>query len=212
MSIRVVLADDHPLILTALEQLFRSQGGFEVLGCHRDGDSALEAVRELKPDVLVLDLRMPRLDGLAVLRELRKERSPTRVVVLTAAVDERELLDAIQLGARGVVLKEMAPRLLLDAVRKVYAGGRWVETQLAARAMEEILDREAAVQHLSSILTAREIEVARLAAGGLSNAQIAERLYISEGTVKLHLHHVYGKLNVARRPDLTRYAREIGLV
>jgi two-component system nitrate/nitrite response regulator NarL len=109
-------------------------------------------------------------------------------------------------------LKEMAPRLLLDAVRKVHGGGRWVETQLAGRAMEEMLKREAAVEQLSSVLTAREIEVARLAASGLRNAEIAERLYISEGTVKIHLHHIYAKLNVAKRSELARYARDIGLV
>jgi DNA-binding NarL/FixJ family response regulator len=212
MPIRVVLADDHPLVLTALEQLFQSEPDFEVVSRHRDGAGALDAVRRERPDVLILDLRMPGVDGLAVLRELKKDRVATRVVLLTAAVDQREVLDAIRLGVQGVVLKEMAPRLLLDAVRKVHAGGRWVETQLAGRAMEEMLNREAAIEQLSSILTAREIEVARLAAAGLSNLQIAERLFISEGTVKLHLHHVYSKLNVAKRPDLTRYAREIGLV
>ena len=133
-------------------------------------------------------------------------------MILTAAVDEREVLEAMRLGVQGVVLKEMAPRLLLDAVRKVHGGGRWVETQLAGRAMEEMLNRQAAIEQLSSVLTAREIEVARLAATGLSNAEIGERLFITEGTVKLHLHHVYDKLNVSRRPELTRYAREIGLV
>jgi DNA-binding NarL/FixJ family response regulator len=212
MPIRIVLADDHPLVLTALEQLFQSAPDFEVIGCHSDGASALADVRLHHPDVLVLDLRMPGMDGLAVLRDLKKDRATTRVVVLTAAVDEREVLDAIRLGVQGVVLKEMAPRLLLDAVRKVHSGGRWVETQLAGRAMEELLNREAAIEQLSSVLTAREIEVARLAATGLSNAQIGKRLFITEGTVKLHLHHVYDKLNVSRRPELTRYAREIGLV
>ena len=212
MPIRVVLVDDHPLVLTALEQLFQAEPGFEVVSCHPDGASALAAVRAHQPDVMVLDLKMPGLDGLAVLRELKKDRWATRVVILTAAVDEREVLEAMRLGVQGVVLKEMAPRLLLDAVRKVHGGGRWVETQLAGRAMEEMLNRQAAIEQLSSVLTAREIEVARLAATGLSNAEIGERLFITEGTVKLHLHHVYDKLNVARRPELTRYAREIGLV
>ncbi len=212
MSIRVVLADDHPLVLTALEQLFEAEPDLEVIGRHRDGAAALEDVRKQEPDVLVLDLRMPGMDGVSLLRELKGDSLRTRVVVLTAAVDEREVLEAIRLGVQGVVLKEMAPRLLVDAVRKVHAGGRWVETQLAGRAMEEMLRREAAIEKLSQMLTGREIEVARLAAAGLRNAQIAERLYISEGTVKIHLHHIYGKLNVARRPDLERYAKEIGLV
>lgn len=212
MPIRVVLADDHPLFLTALQQLFESEPDFQVVACERDGSGAVAAVREHHPDVLVLDLRMPQTNGLAVIRALKKEASGTRIVVLTAAVDEREVLDAIRLGVNGVVLKEMAPRLLLDAVRKVHAGGRWVETQLAGRAMEEMLKREAAVEQLSSVLTAREIEVARLAASGLRNAEIAQRLYISEGTVKIHLHHIYAKLNVAKRSELARYARDIGLV
>src|SRR5688572_2502390 len=212
MPIRVVLADDHPLFLTALQQLFESEPDFQVVACERDGSGAVAAVREHHPDVLVLDLRMPETNGLAVIKALKKEGAGTRIVVLTAAVDEREVLDAIRLGVNGVVLKEMAPRLLLDAVREVHGGGRWVETQLAGRAMEEMLKREAAVEQLSSVLTAREIEVARLAASGLRNAEIAERLYISEGTVKIHLHHIYAKLNVAKRSELARYARDIGLV
>jgi DNA-binding NarL/FixJ family response regulator len=212
MPIRVVLADDHPLFLTALQQLFESEPDFQVVACERDGAGAVAAVREHHPDVLVLDLRMPDTNGLAVIKALKKDGAGTRIVVLTAAVDEREVLDAIRLGVNGVVLKEMAPRLLLDAVRKVHGGGRWVETQLAGRAMEEMLKREAAVEQLSSVLTAREIEVARLAASGLRNAEIAERLYISEGTVKIHLHHIYAKLNVAKRSELARYARDIGLV
>jgi DNA-binding NarL/FixJ family response regulator len=212
MSINVLLADDHPLVLSALLNLFESEPEFHVIGCQSNGASTLAAVREQRPDVLVLDLRMPIADGLTVLRELKKDALRTKVVILTGAADEREVLEAIRLGVHGVVLKEMAPRLLLTAVRKVAAGGRWVETQLAARAMEEMLNTQAAIAHLSTVLTAREIEIARLAASGLRNAEIAERLHIAEGTVKLHLHHVYGKLNVATRSDLTRYAREIKLL
>jgi two-component system, NarL family, nitrate/nitrite response regulator NarL len=212
MPIRVVLADDHPIVLMALRQLLESDPGFEVLGSYDDGTATLEAVRESRPDVLILDLRMTPKSGLDVLQELKKSGPRTRVVVLTAAVDESEVLDAIRLGVQGVVLKEMAPHLLLHAVRKVHEGGRWVETELAGRAMEEMLQREAAIAHLSPILTAREIEVARLAAAGLRNAEVAERLFISEGTVKLHLHNVYSKLKVGSRFELTRYAREIGLV
>lgn len=212
MAIRVVLADDHPIVLLALRRLLEADPDFEVLGSYDNGTAALEAVRSMRPDVLILDLRMPPKDGLAVLRDLKKTDPRIRVVVLTAAIDEAEVLDAIRMGVQGVVLKEMAPRLLLDAVRKVHAGGRWVETELAGRAMEEMLQREAAIAQLSTVLTAREIEVTRLAAAGLRNAEVAERLFISEGTVKLHLHNVYGKLKVGSRFDLTRLAREIGLV
>jgi DNA-binding NarL/FixJ family response regulator len=208
----VVIADDHPLVLTALQQLFESVPGFEVVSCHPDGASTLRAVQEQQPDVVVLDLRMPVLDGIGVLRELKKNESAPRVVVLTAATDDHQMLEAIRLGAQGVVLKEMAPRLLLDAVRKVHAGGRWVETHLAGRALEELLRRDAALARLASTLTAREIEVARLAATGMRNIEIADRLFISEGTVKIHLHHIYSKLNVARRIDFERLAHDIGLL
>lgn len=212
MPIRVFLADGHPLTLLGLARLFESEPRFQVVGQLSTAPGLIEVIRELRPDVLVLDFLSAERAGLAILKRLKKDRLPTRVVVLTAAVNEPEILEAVRLGAEGVVLKEMAPRLLLDAIQKVHSGGRWVETELAARTMQEMLQRDAAIDQLTCILTGREIEVARQASVGLSNAAIAERLYISEGTVKLHLHHIYAKLHVGNRGDLTAYAREIGLV
>lgn len=195
-----------------LDRLFENEPRFQVVARVSTPLGAIDRVREQRPDVLVMDFLADGREGLGILQQLRKERTLTRVIILTAGANEPEILEAIRLGADGVVLKEMAPRLLLDAVQKVSKGGRWVETDLAARTMQEMLKRDAAIDQLASVLTGREIEVARQASVGLRNAEIAERLHISEGTVKLHLHHIYAKLQLAGRVDLTAYAREIGLV
>jgi DNA-binding NarL/FixJ family response regulator len=212
MPIRLVLADDHPLLLDGLENLFGLEQDIQVLARCGDGVETLRAVREHQPDILILDLRMPRMDGVAVLRAMKKEKLRTRVVLLTVALDEDEVLEAIRLGVRGVVLKEMAPQLMVQCVRKVHAGGEWLERTSVGRALEKMLRREAGAQHIAGLLTPREIEIVRLVASGRRNKAIAETLAISEGTVKLHLHNIYGKLGVDGRVALTLYAQNKGLV
>jgi DNA-binding NarL/FixJ family response regulator len=211
MPIRVVLADDHPLILDGMETLLRPEGGFEVCARCGDGAAALEAVRAYRPDVLVLDIRMPRMDGLEVLRRLRAEGADVRVVILTAAVDDDQVIEAVRLGVRGVVLKEEAPSALVRCLRTVHAGGRWIEQESLARAMDTLLRREAGSREAASRLTPREIEVVRMVARGLRNREIAEKHFVSEGTVKVHLHNIYEKLGVTSRLALGMYARERGL-
>ena len=212
MPISVVLADDHPLVLDALENVFRLQEDIVVRARCGDGVEALRAVREHRPDVLVLDIRMPGMDGLALIRELKKEKLPTQVVLLTAALDEEEVLAAIRLGVKGVVLKEMAPRLLVQCVRTVHAGGDWLEKQSVRLALDKLLRREAGTRETGRILTPREIEIVHMVAGGLRNKEIAAKLHVNEGTVKLHLHHIYTKLGVNSRVALTLYAQDRGLV
>jgi len=212
MPIGLVLADDHPLILDALENLFRAEPDFRVLARCRDGQETLAAVRAFAPDVLILDIRMPGMDGMAVLREMKKEGLVTQVVLLTAALDEDQLLEAVRLGVRGVILKEMAPTLLLECVRKVRAGEQWVEKHSFSRALEKLLRREAAAREFSGVLTAREAQLVVMVAGGARNKEIADTLCISEGTVKVHLHHIYEKLKVRTRLELTLYARDKGLI
>ena len=212
MTIRVVLADDHPFFLDGLVQFLDREPDIEVVARCVDGEEALRAVLELRPDVLLLDLRMPGLDGVAVLRELARGRSPTRVVLLTAAVHEDDLMEALRLGVRGVVLKEMAPRLLVQCLRKVHAGERWVEIKSTAQALDKLLQREEATRTVAGVLTQREIEIARLVAGGLQNKEIAARLAITEGTVKVHVHSIYLKLKLSTRVGLMRWAEEHGLV
>jgi DNA-binding NarL/FixJ family response regulator len=212
MPIRLVLADDHPLILNGLENLFRPEKDLEVLARCTDGVEALQAVRKHRPDILVLDIRMPGKDGLEVAREMRKGKLSTRIVLLTAVLDERELLEAIKLGVQGIVLKEMAPSMLLSCIRKVHAGEQWIELRSAAQALEKMLRREAGTREIAAKLTPQELTIVRMVAGGLRNKEIADKIHISEGTVKVHLHNIYEKLHVNSRLALLRYAQEKGLV
>ena len=204
-TIRLVLADDHPIVLDGLAQLFASEQDFDVVARAGDGEEALSAVRRCRPDVLVLDLRMPGKDGLAVLRELRREGMPTRVVVLTAARESRDVFEAIRLGVEGVVLKDMATVLLVRCVREVHAGRKWIERGAATDALDTLRNRQSMQRDFEVLLTPRELDVARLTAKGYPNKVVAERLSITEGTAKLHLHHVYEKLGVDGRMALARY-------
>jgi two-component system, NarL family, nitrate/nitrite response regulator NarL len=212
MPIRLVLADDHPIVLEGLEQLFRAQQDFAVVARCQDGAETLRAVRQHRPDVLLLDIRMPAPDGLPVIRELQRDGLPTRIVLLTAALEEDDVVEAVRLGVKGVVLKEMAPQMLVECVRKVAAGEQWIERRSLTMALDKVLRREAGFREVSAVLTPREIEIVRLAAQGLRNQAIADRLHISEGTVKVHLHNIYEKLGIDGRVALTLYAREKGLL
>ncbi len=210
--IRLVLADDHPIVLNGLAQLFRSEPDFEILALCPDGEQALQSVRLHRPDLLILDLKMPVKDGLAVLRELRVEKPAPQVILLTAALEDAEVLEAVRLGVDGVVLKETAPDVLLRAVRQVLAGGQWLERRAVGDALQRTLDRESEARGVTAVLTPRELEIARMVAGGLRNKEIGKRLHISEGTVKIHLHNIYDKLKVPGRLELAFYLQRKGLV
>jgi len=212
VPIRLVLGDDHPIVLDGLENLFRLEPDFRVVARCVNGEECLVAVRRHQPDVLVLDLRMPRKDGLAVLRELHREKHPAKVVLLAAALEEEEVLEALRLGVRGMVLKELAPQMVVQCVRKVHAGEQWLEKQAFGRALETLLRREAGEREAGSVLTPRELEMVGMVARGLRNKEMSERMNISEGTVKIHLHHIYRKLKVENRVDLILYAQSKHLV
>lgn len=209
-AIRLVLADDHPIVLAGLTRLLSLEPDLHIQASAINGVEALRLVRELLPDVLVLDLRMPIKDGLAVLREITRSKISTYVVVLTAT-DEAEVAEAIELGARGVVLKDMAPQLLVRCIREVAAGRRWIDRASATQTMNRVLKREAVAKMLAKTLTSRELEVARMVGKGMHNKVVAARLSITEGTAKVHLHHVYEKLRVDGRLGLIRYLQSHGL-
>jgi DNA-binding NarL/FixJ family response regulator len=211
MLIRLILADDHPIVLDGLVQLFSAEQDFRIVACATDGDEALQAIRKFEPDIVVLDLRMPRKDGLAVLREIKREALATRVVVLTALRGD-ETVEAIRLGACGIVSKDMAARLLVRCVRDVHAGRKWLEKGVATHAVESLLKREAGIRAIAETLTPREWEVARMVADGLHSKAVARKLAIGEGTAKLHLHHVYQKLNLEGRFALIRYMQRHGVL
>lgn len=207
MRIRTVLADDHAIVLEGLEQILKLEEDIELVARCIDGEQALKAVRSFRPDVLVLDLRMPVMDGLAVLREIKREGLPTKVVLLTAGIDDDEMVRALRLGVSGVILKVMASRLLIQCIRTVAGGGRWIEKDSAERAVE----RTTTDPHGTG-LSPREIEVVRMVSRGMRNRQIAQELFISEATVKVHLHNVYEKLSLKSRVELGLFAREKGLL
>ena len=208
MPITLVVADDHPIVLSGLKTLFAVESDLKVLAWCDHGSDVVAAVRKHKPDVLVLDLRMPDADGLTVLAELEELKAPTKVVLLTAEVTEDDMLEATRLGVRGFVLKETAPNLLVKCIHKVAAGGRWLETRTAALALEKAAKRDLAYRDLRERLTQRELEIVRAVTDGLRNKEIADQLRISEGTVKMHLHNIYEKLSVRSRMQLSIYARE----
>ena len=210
MTIRLVLADDHPLLLDALARLVGQEPDMEVVARCGDGEAAPRAAREHRPDVLILDLRMPRLGGMEVLRRVAGEAPGVRVVVLADELDEEGLLEAVRLGARGVVLKEATPDALVRCVRAVHAGGQWLDNRVAGRALERLLARETARQQVAGVLTPREVELVELVGRGLRNKEIAARLGIGEGTVKVHLHRIYDKLGVTSRVGLANHVRGRG--
>ena len=211
MPVRVVIADDHPIVLEGLSQLFAVEKDFQVVERCHDGEEALAAVERLTPDVLVLDVRMPKIDGLAVLRELASRKSPTRVILLTAEVNDNEVLDAVRLGVSAIVLKETASQSLVRAARAASRGEQTLDDRSVRRALDHLLRREAGVAAARRVLTARELDIVRMVATGMRNRQIGEQLSISEGTVKIHLHSIYAKLGVSGRVELTLYAREHAL-
>jgi DNA-binding NarL/FixJ family response regulator len=210
--IRLVLADDHAIVLHGLKRLFEGHPDFRVVECCVDGEGAIVAARDDTCDVLVLDLRMPGRTGLDVLKTLAAEKRRCRTVLLTAAISDDDVVEAVRLGAWGVVLKESSPETLLECVRRVYRGEQWIDRETMTRAFGHAMQREAAMREASRILTPREIEIVRMIAQGLRNRVIAERLSISEGTVKIHLHNVYEKLGIDGRLELMLYAQEKGLV
>ncbi len=214
MTVNLVLCDDHPIVLAGLDGLFRLEQDFQVLARCINGEEALAAVRQHNPDILVLDLHIPGPggDGLEILRVLRREKLPTKAVMLAAALEEDEIVEALRLGVRGVVLKELAPQLLVECIRKVSAGEQWIDKQLSNLALEALLRRETAGRARSSILSPRETEIVRMVAGGLGNRELAERLGVSEGTIKIHLHNIYKKLKVHSRLELVLHAQANKLV
>ena len=207
--IRLVIADDHRIVLDGLEQVLRLEPDLSIVERCVSGQAAVEAVAAYRPDVMLLDLAMPQMSGLDVMRELQRRDIRTRVVLLTAQIDNPSLNDALKLGAAAVVLKETESRLLIECIRAVHAGLPWTAPGPVSGAGPP---SSGSIDELSGRLTTREREIVRMAAGGLRNRDIAERLFITEGTVKLHLHNIYQKLGVNGRPELIRLASRVGLV
>ena len=212
MQARLVLADDHPIVLHGLENLLRAESDVQVVAHCASGDETLVAVRRHRPDLLILDMHMPGKDGLAVLRELRRDKLATKVVLMAERLDDDEVLEAFRLGVEGMLLKELALKMVVQCVRKVLAGEVWLEKRAVSRAIDALLRRENGEREMAGLLTPREMEMVRLVALGLRTEEMSSRLDISEGTVKTHLHRVYRKLKINNRVALTLYAQALKLV
>ncbi len=208
----IAIADDHRMILDGLQQLFERHQSYQVIAAVTNGIEALAAVRSKRPDVLVLDVSMNGMSGIEVLRVVHDEKLPTRVILLTAAIDDSQVVEAMNLGVWGIVLKESASVHLVQVVEEVMRGKRALEPALVGRAIEKMSRTSLAAREISHILSPRETDVARMVASGLRNREIAEKLNLSEGTVKSYLHSIYEKLDLRGRVELTLYAREKGLV
>jgi two-component system nitrate/nitrite response regulator NarP len=202
--IRILLADDHPMIRTAIEVLLR-ETQFELAATAMNGAEALTEVERLKPDVLLVDLEMPELGGMGVIRKLRGERNLTKVVILTAAIDDSSLMEARSLRVNGMVLKNSDPAYLLECLEAVSAGRTWIDPELQARteALTESFGGEGVA------LAPRERQLIRYVRRGLRNREIAAELGVTEGTVKVYLHAVFEKLGIKNRTELAIRADEL---
>jgi DNA-binding NarL/FixJ family response regulator len=207
-SVRILLADDHPIFRDGLRKLLETQADFEVVGEASDGVEAVKMARELDPDVLLLDLAMPRRPGLGALQDLADLTSRIRVILLTAGIEKPQILEALHRGARGVVTKESATELLLKCIRTVMAGEYWVGRESVADLVRFLRAPEAGRSDDPARfrLTPREIEVVGAIVAGDTNRDIARRLSISEDTVKHHLTNIFDKLGVSNRLELALFA------
>jgi DNA-binding NarL/FixJ family response regulator len=205
-SIRVLIADDHAVVREGLRTFLDLQEGLEVAGEAADGREAVDAAERLRPDVVLMDLVMPRLDGVEAMRELRARVPRARVVVLTSFLDDERLLPALRAGAAGYLLKNVEPRELARAIRLAAAGEALIDPAVAARLVDALGDDRHAEQ---AELTPREQEVLDLIGMGFANKRIALELGIAEKTVKTHVSHVLAKLGVSDRTQAALYAARL---
>ena len=207
--IRIIIADDHAIFRDGLRRLLETEPGFHVVGEASDGAEAVAMARKLKPDLLLLDLAMPRHPGLEAVRELGSSGTATRILLLTAAVEKEQIVEALQLGARGVVLKESATQLLLNSIHAVMAGHYWVGREIISNLVEYLrglLTPAATPKQKKFGLTPRELEVVSAVVAGYTNKDIAAHYRISEDTVKHHMSNIFDKLGVSTRLELALFA------
>lgn len=213
--IRILIADDHPIFRDGLRKLLEAEGGFEVVGEASDGEETVRLSRQLMPDLVLLDLAMPRSTGQEALQGLVSLPS-VRTIVLAAAIDREQVVDALQLGARGVVLKESATQILIKSIHSVMAGQYWVGRDSVANIVHALRDLAPSptgdARRKNFGLTARELEIVAAIVAGYTNKDIAEKFSLSEQTVKHHLTSIFDKIGVSNRLELALFATHHHLV
>ena len=200
---RILLSDDHPMIASALDMLLRGTD-YEIVGRARNGNETLDLLDEHKPDILLLDVNMPGKSGIEVLRKLRRDRKPQSVILLTAGMDDSQLMGAAELEPNGIVLKTSDPALILECMDNVRDGRRWVDPEVEERIMTVRMRAKSGPS-----LTARERELVELVSKGMRNRDIAAELGVTEGTVKVYLHGIFDKFGVENRTELAMRAPEL---
>jgi NarL family two-component system response regulator LiaR len=208
--IRILIADDHAIVREGLRSLIATEPGMELLGEASDGIQAVDKARALQPDVILLDMMMPRKDGLGAINDIIKENPNARILVLTSFAEDEKVFPAIKAGALGYLLKDSSPQELLQAIRNVYHGEASLHPTIARKLMRE-LNQPATLPPTTDPLTEREVEVLRLVAQGLSNDEVAEKLVVSERTVRTHVSHILDKLHLANRTQMALYAVREGI-
>ncbi len=211
MSIDLVLADPHPIMLDGLVSVFEGSDEFAIKSCAKDGESALSAIRQFEPDIVVLELGLGKKHGLLLIQEIQDHSLRTVPIVFTGAPIE-EVMRAIDLGIQGLVSKDKSKQILTRCIKTVYEGETWLDKDLTMKTVRHLLDREKSSSPNGTGLTSREMAVAKMVSEGWPNKKIAAKLFISEGTVKLHLHHVYQKLNCTSRVALVLCMQENGWI
>jgi two-component system nitrate/nitrite response regulator NarL len=206
--IRIAIADDHPILRDGLRELLALEEDFKVVAEARDGQEVLEILEKEEPDILLLDLKMPGLDGLSILQRLQAQGTRTKVIVLTASDIESEYVQAMKFGASGIVLKQAPTELLIKSIRKVHGGEIWLDSRTTAAVMKHFAPPAdvTAKGRERWPLSPREREIVALVTQGFKNKEIAERMLISEQTVKNHIHNIFDKLGVTDRLELALYA------
>jgi two-component system, NarL family, nitrate/nitrite response regulator NarL len=209
-SVRILIVEDHPIVRYGLRRLLESEPGFMVVGEATDGLEALSLARELSPQIMLLDLAIPRRSGLEVLREMAGLGLPTRTIIVTALMQKNEMAQALQLGTRGIILKETAADLILESIRTVMKGQYWVGRESVSDLVElvrRLLPRvPSAAKRANFGLTVREMEVISALGAGYTNGEIAQKLGVSEQTVKHHLTNIFDKLGLSNRMEVVLFA------
>ena len=214
--IRLLIVDDQRLMREGLRTLLELEGGFEIVGEAANGQAALDAYAELDPDVVLMDIRMPGMDGVEATRRLCARWSDARVIILTTFDDDANVFEGLRAGAAGYLLKDLSGQELANAVRTVYKGGALIEPTVAKRVMAEFARLQPPVRSiddgLPDPLSERELEILKLISAGLSNREIGNKLGLSEGTVKNYVTNVLQKIGVRDRTQAALRGRELGLI
>lgn len=210
-AITVLIADDHPIVREGLRGVLTLVPDLTIVGEAADGAQAVERALALQPDILLLDLAMPRKNGIQVIEEVKRRNPAIRILVLTSFANNDQILAALKLGAEGYLLKESTPDTLIQAIHNVYAGRAWLDPTITHMVVQE-MNRPSEQPPAEQPLTARELEVLKLVAQGISNHEIAGKLFISESTVRVHISHILNKLQLSNRIQATLYAVKEGFV